>query len=118
MTCIPGAVAELKVRVTNQGSGLTGTLSMGFTYTQAPAPSLSGLFPNPIPASTFEREVAIGGANFAPGCKIIFGAAIGPAFYDGPNQVRFSAPALARGRTSGWASEPDGHRAVRNIVYV
>jgi hypothetical protein len=119
LTCIPRphAAGNVKVRVTNQGSGLTGTLSMGFTYIQAPAPSLAGLFPNPIEASTFEREVTVGGANFAPGCQIIFGAAMGPAIYDNPNRVRFLAPALERGTNIGvGVQNPDGQRACCAIL--
>jgi hypothetical protein len=97
------------VRVTNQGSGLTGTLSMGFTYTQAPAPQLAGLFPNPIPATGRDTPITISGANFAPDCKIIFGAAMGPPIYDGPTQLRFSAPGLARGTNIGvGVQNPDG----------
>ncbi|MEA2573487.1 MAG: large repetitive protein [Chloroflexia bacterium] len=111
LTCIvpQHPAGNVKVRVTNQKSGLTGTLSMGFTYTQAPAPVISGLFPNPVPRSTFDTGVTVFGANFANGCMIIYGAAMGPAIFVNSSQVGFSAPAQPPGTTIGVGiRNPDG----------
>ncbi len=121
LTCIvpPHPAGNVRVRVTNQGSMLTGTLSMGFTYTQALAPTLSGLFPNPVPRSNIDTGVTVFGSNFAPGCMIIYGAAMGPAIFVNSSQVGFSAPAQPTGTVIGVGiKNPDGQIVCcANLLY-
>jgi hypothetical protein len=107
---------NVKVRVTNQGSMLTGTLSMGFTYVQAPAPVLFGISPDTIRASG-NVGIRVFGANFAPGCMILLGAGRGQAIYTNEFEVGFTAPPASPGTIyQVGVQNPDGQIACCAIL--
>jgi hypothetical protein len=96
-TTPPHVAGNVKVRVTNQGSGLTGTLNAGFTYIQAPAPALSRITPAVIPALPPPPTIAAVGSNFVRGSVVLVaGQSITPAF-DSSTQVRFVPPRMQPG---------------------
>lgn len=113
LTCVPQphVAGNVKVRVTNQGSGLTGTLSMGFTYIQAPPPVLASIAPDTIPAFG-NQGINVNGARFAPGCSILLGAGKGPANFVSEFLVGFTAPPAPRGTIfQVGVQNPDGQIA-------
>ncbi|HVG00959.1 MAG TPA: IPT/TIG domain-containing protein [Chloroflexia bacterium] len=110
-TVPPHPAGNVKVRVTNQGSMLTGTLSMGFTYVQAPAPVLFGISPDTI-SSFGNTGINVFGANFAPGCLILLGAGRGLANYIDSTFVGFAAPPASPGTIfQVGVQNPDGQIA-------
>lgn len=107
---------NVKVRVTNQGSMLTGTLSMGFTYVQAPAPLLFGISPDTV-SSFGNTGINVFGANFAPGCLILLGAGKGVANYIDSTFVGFAAPPASPGTIfQVGVQNPDGQIACCAIL--
>jgi hypothetical protein len=107
---------NVKVRVVNP-SGLMAELRAGFTYVMAPAPIITSISPTSGP-SFGNFGIQVNGANFAPGCQILFGFAIGPANYVNPFVVGFTCPPGSPGTVvSVGVRNPDGQQFIANGAF-
>jgi hypothetical protein len=103
------AAGAVSVVVTNP-SGLSGTLSSGFTYGSA-APTVTGVVPNSGP-TTGATSVQVTGTNFASGATVSFGgtAATGVTVLNATT-LNATTSAHAAGAVNVVVTNPDGQSA-------
>ncbi|MGA7732536.1 MAG: IPT/TIG domain-containing protein [Chloroflexia bacterium] len=107
---------NVKVRVVNP-SGLMAELRAGFTYVMAPPPVIASIVPSSGP-SFGNFGIQVNGANFAPGCQILFGFAIGPANFLDSFTVGFTCPpGFAGSFVSVGVRNPDGQQFIANGAF-
>jgi hypothetical protein len=109
-TSPPHAVGVVNVAVTNPDFQ-TATLTTGFTYQVAPAPTISGVSPSTGPTAG-STAVTITGTNFVFGASVTFGgtAATGVTFV-GSTQLYVTTPAHAAGAVNVVVTNPDNQTA-------
>jgi hypothetical protein len=99
--------------VVRNPDGKQATLSNGFTYVPAPAPTISQLSPN-TGASEGGLTVTITGTNFVPGATVKFGSAAGTnTRVDSSTSITTTTPAMAAGSVMVSVTNPDGQLATK-----
>jgi hypothetical protein len=109
-TTPPGTAGAANVTVTNP-NGQTATLSGGYTYVQAPPPSVTSVSPNTGNPSG-GNTVTISGANFLNGATVSFAAAAATnVVVQNSNSMSVVTPANPAGTVNVVVTNPDGQSA-------
>ena len=95
----------VNVVVTNPG-GQSGTLTGGFVYAAAPAPSVSNITPNSGPTAG-GTSVTINGNNFVSGATVSIGGAATNVVFVNSTELTATTPAHAAGTVNVVVTNPD-----------